>query len=240
MRRIALLATAVFIAGCGGGSDEQSKAPPRSPSPSGKGGVVTAEPTKGLLGPATGVDNGKPTLLGRGGALSPREDRPTDAQRNGVAGGVACASTTSAPSAANLRSISSAVLCLLNGERSVKGLPSLRASRQLRRAAQPYAARMVRQRFFSHNSPDGKGMVDRIRPTGYIRGSWTLGENLAWGSGALATPRAIVNGWMNSPGHRANILNRKFRDIGIGIKLGAPGRGLSGGATYVTNFGKRG
>jgi uncharacterized protein YkwD len=45
---------------------------------------------------------------------------------------------------------------------------------------------------------------------------------------------------MHSPGHRANILRGQFRDIGIGIKLGAPGQGLSGGATYVTDFGRHG
>ena len=73
-----------------------------------------------------------------------------------------------------------------------------------------------------------------------MRGNWTIGENIAWGSGALATPRAIVNGWMHSPGHRANILRASFRDIGIGIRLGAPGPGLSGGATYVTDFGRHG
>ena len=102
------------------------------------------------------------------------------------------------------------------------------------------AGLMVKQQFFAHDTPSGRSVVDRIKPTGYIRGNWSLGENIAWGSGALATPRAIVNGWMHSTGHRENILRTKFKDIGIGVKLGAPQRGLSGGATYVTDFGRHG
>jgi uncharacterized protein YkwD len=98
---------------------------------------------------------------------------------------------------------------------------------------------MVARRFFAHEA--GRSTVQsRIKKTGYIRGNWSLGENIAWGSGALATPQAIVNGWMHSPGHRANILRGQFKDIGIGIRLGAPGQGLSGGATYVTDFGRHG
>jgi uncharacterized protein YkwD len=98
---------------------------------------------------------------------------------------------------------------------------------------------MVAARFFAHEAGHST-VLSRIKRTGYVRGNWSLGENIAWGSGGLATPRAIVNGWMHSPGHRANILHGAFRDIGIGIRLGAPGQGLSGGATYVTDFGKHG
>ena len=68
---------------------------------------------------------------------------------------------------------------------------------------------------------------------------WTLGENLAWGSYQLATPKSIVRSWMNSPGHRANILNGRFREIGIGVVDGAPVPGTSHAATYATSFGTR-
>src|SRR5438128_1825537 len=67
-----------------------------------------------------------------------------------------------------------------------------------------------------------------------------LRENIAWGSLDWATPRAIMRSWMNSPPHRANILNRSFRDIGIGVARGAPVSGVSNAATYVTDFGARG
>ena len=74
-----------------------------------------------------------------------------------------------------------------------------------------------------------------LRRMGYIPSgrAWAVGENLAWGTGPLGTPAAIVRAWMNSPGHRANILDPRFRQIGLGIVAGNPaGRGRSG-ATYA-------
>jgi uncharacterized protein YkwD len=238
MRRLVLLALLVLVAGCGGGDDKESTAPvAKKPS---SGGVVEAEPTKGFVGPAIDVDENGANEVGETSPLSPDEDRPTDSEESGVGGGVACASTSATPAGSNLSSISRSILCLLNAERSRAGLPRLRSNARLGRAARSFASLMVQKRFFSHDTPDGRSVLDRVRPTGYIRGSWSLGENIAWGSGALATPRAIVNGWMHSPGHRANIMRGKFRDIGIGVKLGAPGQNLSGGATYVTDFGRNG
>jgi uncharacterized protein YkwD len=243
MRRLAALAVIVLalglVAGCGGGGDKENAAPPAAKPNT--GGVVTAEPTKGFVGPAVDVDQTGAHAVGpRTAPLSPKEDRPTEPQTNGVAGAAACATTSATPARANLTSISAAILCLLNAERGAAGLPRLHSNSRLGRAARGMANLMVKQRFFAHDTPDGRSVLDRVKPTGYIRGSWSLGENIAWGSGALATPRAIVNGWMHSPGHRANILRGKFRDIGIGVKLGAPGQGLSGGATYVTDFGRNG
>ncbi len=90
---------------------------------------------------------------------------------------------------------------------------------------------MVRRHYFGHGDFAG-----RIRRAGY-RG-WTLGENIAWGSLQWSTPAAIVDMWMHSPGHRANILRPQFREIGIGIAVGAPQRCVGGAATYTTDFGK--
>jgi uncharacterized protein YkwD len=83
-------------------------------------------------------------------------------------------------------------------------------------------------------------MPQRIKRTNYLRGArgWTLGENLAWGTGSAATPARIVSAWMHSPGHRRNILDRRYREFGIGLALGAPTGGP--GATYVNEFGRRG
>ena len=200
-------------------------------------GVVKAEPTRGILLPAVHVENGKVTVGGARRPISPKEDRATDAQAHGVGGSGACASTSANPSRSNLRRMSAAILCLLNAERRSKGLAPVHGNRKLRRAAHGWASRMVAARFFAHESGNST-LQSRVKKTGYVRGNWVLGENIAWGSGGLATPRAIVNGWMNSPAHRANILYGRFRDIGIGIRLGAPGANLSGGATYVTDFGR--
>jgi uncharacterized protein YkwD len=97
---------------------------------------------------------------------------------------------------------------------------------------------MVRRHYFSHVSLSGSTFLQRIKRTGYLRRarSWSAGENIAWGSGGYATPRSIVRAWMNSPPHRENILNGRFREIGLGVARGAP-RG--GGATYVNEFGYR-
>ncbi len=72
-----------------------------------------------------------------------------------------------------------------------------------------------------------------IRAVGYPGGY--LAENIAWGGGSLGTPRSIVGGWMNSTGHRANILNGGLRDSGVGVAVSTP-QGGSGG-TYVHDFG---
>ena len=238
MRRIAILGLALaLLAGCGGGDGNKQSKAPVTPGATGGGGAVNAEVTKGLLGPSVDVEEGGTAVTGKIAPISPKEDRPTDAEANGVAGTVACASTTANPASNNLSTMSAAILCLLNAERAAKGLPALHSNGALARAAKGWAKVMVSRPIFAHES--GRSTVlSRIKRTGYVRGSWSLGENIAWGSGVLATPRAIVNGWMHSPGHRANILRGKFRDIGIGIKLGAPQRGLSGGATYVTDFGR--
>ncbi len=73
------------------------------------------------------------------------------------------------------------------------------------------------------------------------RRGWTVGENLAWAGGYYARPREVVSMWMHSPPHRANILNRHFRDVGIAVALGAPVRRATpgGAATYGSEFGVR-
>lgn len=152
-----------------------------------------------------------------------------------------CPNEGLAPAAGNLRKVRRATLCLLNRERTARELAPLRANRKLRRAATLYARQMAAQDFFAHVSPSGSTFVERIRGSSYLEDAngYDVGENLAWGGGPLATPRQIVSSWMTSPDHRANILKGAFRDIGVGIALGAPVPGLSG-ATYVNEFGRRG
>ena len=130
-----------------------------------------------------------------------------------------------------------ATLCLLNEQRADHGLKTFTESTTLDRAADDYAADMVKRRFFDHVSPGGGTMMDRIKAAGWVpSGSWSAGENIAWGSGSLATPASIVDGWMHSAGHRANILSAGFTQIGVGIAAGAPRGGIRGGGTYVTDF----
>ena len=152
----------------------------------------------------------------------------------------ACSSANASVNTASKRVLVRATLCQLNVERSRNGLRPLRLDRRLSAAARAHSRAMARRHFFSHDSLNGASFVDRIRGTGYLRGarSWNVGENIAYGSMRLSTPRSIGRAWMNSPGHRANILSRSFRSIGIGIAAGTPSGG--GGATYTTDFGRRG
>lgn len=132
-------------------------------------------------------------------------------------------------------------VCLLNNQRRRRGMRPLRRNRRLSSAARRHSHDMVSRHYFSHVSQAGRDVVDRLTNTGYLGGggSWTVGENLAWGAGSRSTPREIVQAWMHSPGHRANILNRSFREIGIGVAFDTPEHGLTG-ATYTTTFGRRG
>jgi uncharacterized protein YkwD len=150
-----------------------------------------------------------------------------------------CANANLMPAAGNLPAVRAAVLCLHNQERAGRGLPVLRENARLQHAAEGHSGNMVAARFFDHTSPSGADMVDRILRTGYARSpGWSLGENLAWGTGSLATPAGVERAWMRSPGHRANILRRQFRELGIGVSVGAPVADAgTDGATYTADFG---
>jgi uncharacterized protein YkwD len=154
-----------------------------------------------------------------------------------------CANTNVKPTRGNLEVVRGAILCLHNAERARHGLPALRESARLRRAAVRHSTHMVDAHFFDHTTPGGATMLDRIRHTGYTSGAraWSIGENIAWGSGRLATAAQIERAWMNSAGHRTNILQRSFREIGIGIQPGVPVHlaASQSGATYTTDFGFR-
>jgi uncharacterized protein YkwD len=130
-----------------------------------------------------------------------------------------------------------ATLCLLNAERRKHGLRPLRRDARLRAAALRQSRDMVRRHFFEHVNPDGVGHHERILAAGYRLGPGepATGENLATGRRDAGIPAVIVDGWMHSPGHRANILRGGFEEIGIGIVAEAEEGGP--GATYTTTFG---
>lgn len=147
------------------------------------------------------------------------------------------------PTSVNLAAVRTATTCLVNEERAKRGLKPLKPAPSLQNVARLYAKRMVKERFFEHTSPDGGTFLTRIKRTSYLKGSWrrwSVGENLAWGTGKLATPEEIVQSWMNSEGHRRNILTAAYTELGMGIAIGAPVRGgASDGGTYVNEFGER-
>ncbi len=154
----------------------------------------------------------------------------------------ACAAQNASPADTGAAQLEDTVLCLVNRERTKRGLRALRSNAKLDGAARGHSRAMVERNFFSHDSPGGASVMDRVKRRGYrSSGGLMVGENIAWGSGSYATPSEIVDGWMNSSGHRANILHRSFDEIGVGVAIGAP-RATHGqpAATYTTDFGSRG
>ena len=99
---------------------------------------------------------------------------------------------------------------------------------------------MVRRAYFSHVTPDGEGLNDRVRNAGYGRpgDGWRVGESLGWGTGDRATPAALVDAWLASPGHRRILLQDAYRELGVGVAAGAPqGWSWLPGATYTMELG---
>ena len=126
----------------------------------------------------------------------------------------------------------SRVLELVNQERAAHGLAPLSHSGELQAAARGYAGAMAHGGFFAHNGPDGSTPSSRVEAAGYHGWSW-VGENIAAGQ---RSPEAVMQSWMNSPGHRQNVLSPSAREIGIGhVQQG----GTKYGHYWVQNFGAR-
>uniref|UniRef100_UPI0031D95F7A CAP domain-containing protein n=1 Tax=Streptomyces hawaiiensis TaxID=67305 RepID=UPI0031D95F7A len=118
------------------------------------------------------------------------------------------------------------VLALVNKERAAAGCSPVTANDRLTRAADDYSDVMASSGVMSHTGPDGSTMTTRVEAAGY---QWsTLGENIARGQ---ADAGSVMKSWMNSPGHRANILNCSFKELGVGVHFG------DGGPWWTQNFG---
>ncbi|MER7736225.1 CAP domain-containing protein [Streptomyces erythrochromogenes] len=119
--------------------------------------------------------------------------------------------TSTAPAPAASGSVA-AVLALVNQERAAAGCQAVTLNAKLTKAAQDHSADMAANSNMSHTGSDGSDPGARITRAGY---AWsTYGENVAYG---YSTPEKVMEGWMNSPGHRENILNCSFKEIGIGL-----------------------
>jgi uncharacterized protein YkwD len=144
------------------------------------------------------------------------------------------------PTGTNAVQIRGALRCLTNKERSTRGKAPLTANRELRRAAEGYAKLMVAQHFSAHVSLAGSTVTSRVKKTAYLRTAarWVVGENLGDGEDPRSTPRELMVAWMASASHRRHILDGTYRDIGIGVVRGTPGRDDGPGATYCVEFGR--
>jgi uncharacterized protein YkwD len=123
------------------------------------------------------------------------------------------------------------VLDLTNQERAKAGCGPLRTNKSLIQAAEAHAADMVAEHYFAHDSLDGRSPFDRMKAAGFRGGA--MAENIAVGYTSAAS---VVKGWMNSPGHRANILNCSYTMIGIGYDSGQV-KPDWGNGSWVQDFG---
>ena len=155
----------------------------------------------------------------------------------------ACESANATPGKASNRTIVRATLCVLNAERSRAGLRPPRLNTRLSTVSRRHAEDMARRNYFAHDTLGGGSFLDRIRHSGYLNGAhrWMVGENLAWGSRGNSAPSGVTHPWMNSPGHRANILSPLLPRDRDRRRLRRPRRGSrQAGRDPTTDFGAKG
>jgi uncharacterized protein YkwD len=129
------------------------------------------------------------------------------------------------------------LMATLNTFRSARGLRPFRSSPRLHAAAVRHSGEMARWGYFEDASPNGAAFWRRIavyyKETGFRR--WTVGENLEYGQPGLVALE-VLQDWLASPPHRANVVSRRFRDAGVGVVSVETGSGVFGGmpTTIVT------
>ncbi|MGH2941198.1 MAG: CAP domain-containing protein [Solirubrobacteraceae bacterium] len=141
-----------------------------------------------------------------------------------AAGSGGCARASAIADKSTRRQAVSAVLCVVNGERMARGLSPVHGSRALTRSARAQSRDMVRRRYFAHDRPGGRTLRQRVVRSGYLyrRPAGKVGETIVWGTRGFATPAQLVSSLLQSPGHRAILLDPSYRHIGIGLVLAAP------------------
>ncbi|MFF7381419.1 CAP domain-containing protein [Streptomyces griseoluteus] len=159
----------------------------------------TAEPVTAAPEPASAKPVSAPTV------------RPVSTQPRPAQTATAAAPSTPQPAATASGDVAR-VVELVNTERAKVGCSPVKLNSTLTKAAQDHSADMAAHNTMSHTGSDGSDPGSRITAAGY---RWSAyGENVAFG---YATPEQVMAGWMNSPGHRENILNCSFKEIGVGL-----------------------
>jgi uncharacterized YkwD family protein/spore coat assembly protein SafA len=122
------------------------------------------------------------------------------------------------PSLDDVKTLEQKVIDLVNQQRAYNGLQALKANWELCRVARYKSQDMIDKRYFSHQSPTYGSPIRMMESFGI--GFSAAGENIAYGQ---RTPQEVMNGWMNSPGHRSNILNPTYNQIGVGVAKASNG-----------------
>lgn len=160
--------------------------------------------------------NGSTTTKSRAVSLSCK--RPTPPKTGGSPTGTETNPNTNPSTSTGASSVEEAVVRLTNQARAANGCRALVHDPKLHAAAERHSADMAARGYFDHTSPDGRDPGDRVQASGFspIR---TWGENIAMGQ---RTAEQVVQGWLDSPGHRANIMNCSFTHIGVGHATKGP------------------
>jgi len=155
-----------------------------------------------------------------------------------------CANANLVPNHVNMAAIDASTLCLIDQIRASYHLRPLRSNRELQGVASTQVSDMVHWNYFADNRPPDETPATLIKATRYGAHATSLatGQNIAWGTGAYATPAHVVSEWMASPPHREIILTAYFRDAGVSATAAVPSVIENGvaGATYAVEFGTRG
>jgi uncharacterized protein YkwD len=223
---LATVAGGVLLAGCGSGAARVQGAAAAVPT---KSAAPAAAP---VARPSTPSNTGTPRRTSRPPAKSgtthrtvraaPTPARTTPAPTHRRPRGTTVKPTPGRPTSTNgLTSDEAQVLALVDKERASAGCGALRSNAILVSVARAHSQDMAVHGYFDHTSQDGRSPFDRMRAAGYKGG--LMGENIAAGQ---PTPAAVMDAWMHSPGHRANILNCGYKAVGIGVSTvdGSPYR----------------
>ncbi len=170
---------------------------------------ATASPTVSVSPSARPSRSAVPTTKPARPAVKPTTKRPTTK---------APTKTTRPAAPSGGSAVVSDVIRLVNAERKKAGCGSLAGESRLHAAAQKHSDRQAKQNSMSHQLPGEASMGDRVTAEGYRWGG--VAENVAAG---YTTPASVMDGWMNSSGHKANILNCGYKHIGVGVKKSSQG-----------------
>ena len=143
---------------------------------------------------------------------------PPGLDANALGGG--CAHADATPDQASSKQLRKALACLINRERADRNRVRVRPNADLAGIARRHTKVMVKENCFKHECPGERPLKKRIESSGYIKGGgrYGYGENL----GCSRTPALMIEAWMTSSFHRKNIVDRRFRHLGIGAKNGSP------------------
>jgi uncharacterized protein YkwD len=199
---LSALAIAAFVLPDSSGDGQRRTA--EEPPPTGAGAFGPAPATSAPTSPSASAARPGPAATAT--TKSPRRATSTPAAPSRTAG-------TGANGATGDTAQEDQVTVLVNQRRSRAGCGPVRTDERLRAAARGHSRDMATKNYFSHTAPDGSTFVDRAAAAGYPRNQ-AGGENIAMG---YRTPADVMAGWMDSDGHRANILNCDFKAIGVGL-----------------------